>query len=105
VNIDPLRIRNGIPARSNEAIIDAIYDDPTTPIIPLAQKMAQSTKRWDQFKPLNQPGVYTNLKYFILMGIVARITVIRGVKGAFGVDGWAQYTGQAKLGNLVGRLI
>jgi hypothetical protein len=47
-----LRIRSRIAARSDEAIIDAIYDDPTTPVIPLAQKMAQSTKLWDQF---NQP--------------------------------------------------
>jgi CubicO group peptidase (beta-lactamase class C family) len=36
--------------------------------------MAQSAKLSDQFKPPDQEGVYTNLNYFILGGIVARIT-------------------------------
>jgi hypothetical protein len=50
------------------AISHAIYDDPTTPVIPLAQKMAQSTKLWDQF---NQPIDRT----FTPTSNTARITV------------------------------
>ena len=36
--------------------------------------MAESVKRRDQFKPPGQEGVYTNLNYFILGGIVQKIT-------------------------------
>jgi D-alanyl-D-alanine carboxypeptidase len=71
---DLLRMRSGIAAPSDEAVIDAIYDDPTMPATPLDQQMAQSAKLSDQFKPSDQEGVYTNLNYFILGGIVARIT-------------------------------
>ena len=67
-------MRSGIAAQSDEEIIDAIYDHPTMSAPTLAQQMAESAKRRDQFKPPDQEGVYTNLNYFILGGIVQKIT-------------------------------
>jgi D-alanyl-D-alanine carboxypeptidase len=71
---DLLRMRSGIAAQSDEEIMDAIYDHPTVSAPTLAQQMAESAKRRDQFKPPDQEGVYTNLNYFILGGIVQKIT-------------------------------
>src|SRR4051812_3454929 len=66
--------RSGIAAQSDEEINEAIYDRPTMSAPTLAQQMAESAKRRDQFKPPDQEGVYTNLNYFILGGIVQKIT-------------------------------
>jgi D-alanyl-D-alanine carboxypeptidase len=71
---DLLRMRSGIAAQSDEEINEAIYDRPTMSAPTLAQQMAESAKRRDQFKPPDQEGVYTNLNYFILGGIVQKIT-------------------------------
>jgi D-alanyl-D-alanine carboxypeptidase len=71
---DLLRMRSGIAAQTDEEIIDAIYDHPTMAAPTLAQQMAESAERQNQFKLPGQEGVYTNLNYFILGGIVQKIT-------------------------------
>jgi D-alanyl-D-alanine carboxypeptidase len=69
-----LRMRSGIAAPSDEEIVDAIYDTPTMPAPTLAEQMAQSAAMRDRFKPPDQDGVYTNLDYYILGGIVRIVT-------------------------------
>lgn len=71
---DLLRMRSGIAAPSDEQAIDAVYDNPTAPAPGLAEMMAQSAALRGQFKPPDTEGVYTNLNYYILDGIVQRIT-------------------------------
>jgi D-alanyl-D-alanine carboxypeptidase len=71
---DLLRMRSGIAAPSDEQILDAIYDDPTGPAPSLADLMAQSAALEAEFISPDQKGVYTNLNYFILGGIVRQIT-------------------------------
>jgi D-alanyl-D-alanine carboxypeptidase len=71
---DLLRMRSGIAAPSDEETIDAIFDHPTMKAPSLAEMMAQSAAMKDKFIPPDQEGVYTNLNYFILGGIVQQIT-------------------------------
>lgn len=71
---DLLRMRSGIAAPSDEELNAAVYDNPSMPAPALAELMAESTALRVQFKPPNQEGVYTSLNYFMLGGIVQRIT-------------------------------
>jgi D-alanyl-D-alanine carboxypeptidase len=70
---DLLRMRSGIAAPSDEAVIDAIYDNPTAPAPTLRDLMAQSAALAAKFMAPNQEGIYTNLNYDILGDIAQRV--------------------------------
>jgi D-alanyl-D-alanine carboxypeptidase len=71
---DLLRMRSGIAAPGDEELAAAVYDNPTAPAPTLAEMMSQAAALAGDFKPPNQEGVYTNLNYDILGGIVQRVT-------------------------------
>ena len=71
---DLLRMRSGIAAPSDEEITDKLYDNPTAPAASLTEMMRQSAALAAKFKPPNTEGVYTNLNYYMLAGIVERAT-------------------------------
>jgi len=71
---DLLRMRSGIAAPTDQQVMEAVYDNPTAPAPTLAEMMAQSAALRSQFKPPNAEGVYTNLNYYILDGIVQQVT-------------------------------
>jgi D-alanyl-D-alanine carboxypeptidase len=71
---DLLRMRSGIPAPDDDAVLARVYDDPLAPAPPLATEMATYAKLKAQFKPPNTVGVYTDFNYDIVAGIVKRVT-------------------------------
>ena len=71
---DLLRMRSGIAAPNDEQLAAAVYDNPTAPAPTLAEMMAQAAVLASDFQPPNQEGVYTNLNYDILGGIVQQVT-------------------------------
>jgi len=71
---DLLRMRSGIAAPSDDEVLAAVYDHPLQQAPTLAQMMATSAKLRAQFKKPNTEGVYTDLNYYILGGIVQKVT-------------------------------
>jgi D-alanyl-D-alanine carboxypeptidase len=71
---DLLRMRSGIAAPSDDEVLAAVYDRPLQRAPTLAQMMATSAKLRAQFKTPNTEGVYTDLNYYILGGIVQKVT-------------------------------
>lgn len=71
---DLLRMRSGIAAPNDAQVLAAVYDDPLARAPSLAQMMASSAKMRAQFKKPNTVGEYTDLNYYILGGIVRKVT-------------------------------
>jgi len=71
---DLLRMRSGIPAPDDDAVLARVYDAPLAAAPPLATEMATYAKLKAQFKPPNTVGVYTDFNYDVVAGIVKRIT-------------------------------
>lgn len=71
---DLLRMRSGIADATDQQAMEAVYDDPTAPAPSLTEMMSKSAALRSQFKPPNAEGVYTNLNYYILDGIVQQVT-------------------------------
>jgi D-alanyl-D-alanine carboxypeptidase len=71
---DLLRMRSGIAAPSDDEVLAAVYDDPLQKAPTLAQLMARSAVLRRNFKAPNTQGVYTDLNYFILGGIIEKVT-------------------------------
>jgi D-alanyl-D-alanine carboxypeptidase len=71
---DLLRMRSGIAAPNDDEVLAAVYDDPLQKAPTLAQLMAQSAALRSRFKEPNTEGAYTDLNYFILGGIMRRVT-------------------------------
>jgi D-alanyl-D-alanine carboxypeptidase len=71
---DLLRMRSGIAAPNDDEVLAAVYDDPLQKAPTLAQLMAQSAALRNNFKKPNTEGVYTDLNYFILGGIMRHVT-------------------------------
>jgi len=71
---DLLRMRSGIAAPNDDEVLAAVYDHPLQAAPTLAQMMASAAKLYRQFKKPNREGVYTDLNYYILGGIVRRVT-------------------------------
>ncbi len=71
---DLLRMRSGVAAPSDDEVLASVYDDPLQAAPTLAQMMATSAKLHAAFKKPNTVGVYTDLNYYILGGIVKEVT-------------------------------
>jgi D-alanyl-D-alanine carboxypeptidase len=71
---DLLRMRSGIPAPDDDAVLARVYDAPLAPAPPLGAEMATYAKLKAQFKPPNTIGVYTDFNYDVLAGIVKQVT-------------------------------
>ncbi|WP_043838993.1 serine hydrolase domain-containing protein [Muricoccus aerilatus] len=71
---DLLRMRSGIAAPDDEQAGRAVYDQPLAPAPGLEQRMAEANRLQNQFRLPNEVGVYTNLNYDILGGIVERVS-------------------------------
>jgi D-alanyl-D-alanine carboxypeptidase len=71
---DLLRMRSGIAAPSDDEVLAAVYDDPLRKAPTLAQLMAQSVALRRNFRAPNTEGVYTDLNYFILGGIMKNVS-------------------------------
>ena len=71
---DLLRMRSGIAAPNDDEVLAAVYDDPLQRAPTLARLMADSAALRRNFVQPNRKGVYTDLNYFILGGIVEKVT-------------------------------
>ncbi len=71
---DLLRMRSGIPAPDDDAVLAHVYDAPLKPAPSLADDLNAIAQLKGQFKPPNMVGVYTDFNYDILAGIVQRVT-------------------------------
>jgi D-alanyl-D-alanine carboxypeptidase len=71
---DLLRMRSGIPAPDDDAVLAQVYDAPLKPAPSLAEDLKSIAQLKGQFKPPNTVGVYTDFNYDILAGIAQRIT-------------------------------
>jgi D-alanyl-D-alanine carboxypeptidase len=71
---DLLRMRSGIPAPDDDAVLARVYDSPLAQAPSLAHELASIAKLKSQFRPPNSAGVYTDFNYDILAGIVQRVT-------------------------------
>jgi D-alanyl-D-alanine carboxypeptidase len=74
---DLLRMRSGIAAPSDEALGQAVFDDPLAPALSLRERMDAAAKLRARFTPPNQsgqPGQYVNLNYDILGGIIEKVS-------------------------------
>jgi D-alanyl-D-alanine carboxypeptidase len=71
---DLLRMRSGIPAPDDDAVLAQVYDAPLKPAPSLAEDFNSIARLKGQFKPPNTVGVYTDFNYDILAGIVQRVT-------------------------------
>jgi D-alanyl-D-alanine carboxypeptidase len=71
---DLLRMRSGIPAPNDDAVLARVYDAPLVPAPSFAEEMKSFTELRSEFKPPNTSGVYTDFNYDILADIVERVT-------------------------------
>jgi D-alanyl-D-alanine carboxypeptidase len=71
---DLLRMRSGIPAPNDDAVLARVYDAPLVPAPSFAEEMQSFAKLRSEFKPPNTSGVYTDFNYDILADIVERVT-------------------------------
>jgi len=71
---DLLRMRSGIPAPNDDAVLARVYDTPLNPAPSLADDLKSIAQLKAEFKPPNTVGVYTDFNYDILAGIVQRVT-------------------------------
>ncbi len=71
---DLLRMRSGIPAPNDDAVLARVYDAPLARAPSFAEEMDSYAKLKAQFKPPNTVGVYTDFNYDILADIAKRIT-------------------------------
>lgn len=71
---DLLRMRSGIAAPNDDAVLAAVYDNPVQTAPTVEQMMADAAKLRGQFKAPDTEGVYTDLNYYILGGIVRKVT-------------------------------
>jgi D-alanyl-D-alanine carboxypeptidase len=71
---DLLRMRSGIAAPDDDQVLASVYDRPLQPAPSLEQMMAVSAQMRSSFKPPNTEGRYTDLNYYILGGIVQKVT-------------------------------
>jgi D-alanyl-D-alanine carboxypeptidase len=71
---DLLRMRSGIPAPNDDAVLAQVYDAPLKPAPSLADDLESIARLKAEFKPPNTVGVYTDFNYDILAGIVQRVT-------------------------------
>ena len=71
---DLLRMRSGIPAPDDDAVLAQVYDAPLRTAPSLDDELKVIAKLKSEFKPPNTAGVYTDFNYDILAGIVQRIT-------------------------------
>lgn len=71
---DLLRMRSGIAAPNDDEVLAEVYDDPLETAPTLERLMARSEALRHKFKPPNSQGVYTDLNYFILGGIIQKVT-------------------------------
>jgi D-alanyl-D-alanine carboxypeptidase len=71
---DLLRMRSGIPAPDDDAVLAQVYDAPLKPAPSLADDLNSIAQLKGQFKPPNTAGVYTDFNYDILAGIAQRVT-------------------------------
>jgi D-alanyl-D-alanine carboxypeptidase len=71
---DLLRMRSGIPAPNDDAVLARVYDAPLAGAPRLSSELETIAKQKAAFKPPNTVGVYTDFNYDILTGIVKRVT-------------------------------
>jgi D-alanyl-D-alanine carboxypeptidase len=71
---DLLRMRSGIPADSDDAVLARVYDAPLAPAPSLADDLSSLARLRARFKPPNTESVYTDFNYDMLGGIVQRVT-------------------------------
>ena len=71
---DLLRMRSGIAAPNDDEVLAVVYDHPLEAAPTLKQLMATSAALRPQFRKPDTVGVYTDLNYYILGGIVGRVT-------------------------------
>lgn len=71
---DLLRMRSGIAAPSDTEVLAQVYDHPLALAPTLEQMMATSAQFHAKFKEPNTAGEYTDLNYYILGGIVQKVT-------------------------------
>lgn len=67
-------MRSGIAAPSDTEVLAEVYDRPLAPAPTLDRMMATSAKLVAKFKEPNTVGEYTDLNYYILGGIVQKVT-------------------------------
>jgi D-alanyl-D-alanine carboxypeptidase len=106
---DLLRMRSGIPAPSDEEALAVVYDDPTAAGPSLEQSMGTVARKRREFVPPNRVGIYNELNYDILGGIVERTTgkdlrvvITESVIKPLGLSGTAYPTANALPGGLHG---
>jgi D-alanyl-D-alanine carboxypeptidase len=71
---DLLRMRSGIPAPDDSAVLAKVYDAPLAPAPTLEDELATYARQRMQFKPPDTIGVYTDFNYDVLAGIARRVT-------------------------------
>ncbi len=71
---DLLRMRSGIPAPDDDAVLARVYDAPLARAASLSDELASLARLRSQFKTPNTQGVYTDFNYDIVAGIVRRVT-------------------------------
>ena len=71
---DLLRMRSGIPAPNDDAVLARVYDAPLNPAPSLADDLKSIAQLKAEFKAPDSVGVYTDFNYDILAGIVQRVT-------------------------------
>ncbi len=71
---DLLRMRSGIPAPNDDAVLARVYDAPLARAPALRQELDSIARLKSAFKPPNTQGVYTDFNYDILAGIAQSVT-------------------------------
>ena len=71
---DLLRMRSGIPAPDDNAVLAKVYDSPLAPAPTLEDELASYARLRKQFRAPDTVGVYTDFNYDVLAGIVRRVT-------------------------------
>jgi D-alanyl-D-alanine carboxypeptidase len=71
---DLLRMRSGIPAPDDSAVLAKVYDAPLATAPSLNDELTTYARLRNQFKPPNTVGVYTDFNYDVLAGIAQRVT-------------------------------
>ena len=70
---DLLRMRSGIPAPNDDAMLARVYDAPLAPAPSFAEEMKSFAQLRPEFKSPNTTGVYTDFNFDILADIVQRV--------------------------------
>lgn len=106
---DLLRMRSGIPAANDDEALAAVYDDPTANGPSLEESMRTVARKRSAFAPPDRKGVYNELNYDILGGIVKWTTgkdlgvvIAENVIRPLGLAGTSYPAGDALPGGLHG---